>query len=275
MADDKKKGEKPAKAEDPEKAEKAAAAKAAGLAKAAAEKAAGGAKAAEGGAPAGDKAAKAPKAGKEGKGDFKAKPKKKKEKPTEAAPPPRLKKHYETVVRAGLKTQFGHKAEMAVPRLTKVVISMGIGDAHENPRKLEALLDDVEHVAGQRPMVTRARVSVANFKLRAGMPVGLKVTLRGPRMWEFLDRLITLVIPRLRDFRGLNSKSFDGRGNYAMGLPDQLVFPEVKADRVEFFNGMNIVVGTTARNDEEARETLRLLGFPFANLPVQIIGSAS
>lgn len=226
-----------------------------------------------------EKAAKAPKASKSAaggggkvKGDYKAKPRKKKEgKPTEAAPPPRLKKHYETVVRAGLKKAFSIEAEMAVPRFTKVVVSMGIGDANENPRKLEALLDDVETVTGQRPMVTRARISVANFKLRQGMPVGLKVTLRGPRMWEFLDRLLTLVVPRLRDFRGLSSKSFDGRGNYAMGLPDQIVFPEIRADRVEFYNGMNVVVCTTARSDDEAREALRLLGFPFANLPVQII----
>ncbi|MCO5171777.1 MAG: 50S ribosomal protein L5 [Planctomycetes bacterium] len=222
------------------------------------------------------KPAKAPKGGGGGgkaiKGDFKAKPRKKKEgKPTEPAPPPRLKKHYETVVRAGLKKQFGYEAEMAVPRVTKVVVSMGIGDANENPRKLEALLEDLETATGQRPLVTRARLSVANFKLRQGMPVGLKVTLRGPRMWEFLDRLITLVVPRLRDFRGLSSKSFDGRGNYAMGLPDQLVFPEVRADKVEFYNGMNIVVCTTARTDDEARETLRLVGLPFVNLPVQII----
>jgi large subunit ribosomal protein L5 len=229
------------------------------------------------------KAEKAPKAAKGGgggkagapKGDFRAKPKKKKEgKPSEPPPPPRLKKHYEAVCRPGLKKQFGYKAEMAVPRLTKVVVSMGIGDAHENPRKLEALLDDLESVTGQRPLVTRARVSVANFKLRQGMPVGLKVTLRHGRMWEFLDRLITLVIPRLRDFRGLSSKSFDGRGNYAMGLPDQLVFPEIRADRVEFFNGMNIVVCTTAKSDDESRELLRLVGLPFANLPVQIIGAS-
>lgn len=265
MADENKKAEKAAKPEKtPEELARIAEAKAKGQAA----KAAG----AEGGAA----PAAAPKPKGEGgkaKGDFKAKPKKKKEKPTEAAPPPRLKKHYETVCRTGLKKQFGYKAEMAVPRLTKVVISMGIGDANENPRKLEALLDDVEAAAGQRPMVTRARMSVANFKLRQGMPVGLKVTLRGPRMWEFLDRLITLVVPRMRDFRGLSSKSFDGRGNYAMGLPDQLVFPEVKADRVEFFNGMNIVVCTTAKSDDEARELLRLVGFPFANLPVQIISN--
>lgn len=265
------KGEKPAKPEKtPEELARIAEAKAKGQAAKAA--APGGAAPAAGG----EKAPRAPKAGggDKVKGDFKAKPKKKKEgAPREGAPPPRLKKHYETVVRSGLKKQFGYKAEMAVPRLTKVVISMGIGDANENPRKLEALLEDVENAAGQRPMVTRARMSVANFKLRQGMPVGLKVTLRHARMWEFLDRLITLVVPRMRDFRGLSSKSFDGRGNYGMGLPDQLVFPEVKADRVEFFNGMNVVVCTTAKSDDEARELLRLVGFPFANLPVQIISN--
>jgi len=208
------------------------------------------------------------------KGDLKAKPKKKKAgPPTEAAPPPRLKAHYEGFVRPALKKKFSFTAEMAVPRLTKVVLSMGIGDAHENAKKLEALLDDVETITGQRPMVTRARLSIANFKLREGMAVGLKVTLRGPRMWEFLDRLISLALPRVRDFRGLSAKSFDGRGNYSMGLPDQLVFPEIKGDRVEFFHGMNIAVCTTGRTDDEARELLRLLGFPFTNSPVQIIGA--
>jgi len=148
---------------------------------------------------------------------------------------------------------------------------MGVGDGAENPKKLNALLDDLETITGQRPQVNRARVSVANFKLREGMPVGASVTLRRARMWEFLDRLISLVIPRLRDFRGLSPKSFDGRGNYAMGLTDQIVFPEVNADRVEYFHGMNIVVCTTARTDDEARELLRLIGFPFRDLPVEII----
>lgn len=206
---------------------------------------------------------------------FKAKPKKKQAgPPSEPAPPPRLRAHYETVARPALVEKFQHKGPMSVPRLTKIVVSMGIGDANENPRKLEALVDDLETITGQRPAVTKARVSIANFKLREGMAVGCRVTLRGARMWEFLDRLISSVIPRLRDFRGLSAKSFDGRGNYAMGMPDQIAFPEIKADRVEFYNGMNIVMCTTARSDDEARELLRLLGLPFVNLPVQILGGA-
>ncbi len=206
---------------------------------------------------------------------FKAKPKKKTAGPPSEPPPaPRLRAHYEAVARPALIEKFQHKGPMSVPRLTKIVVSMGIGDANENPRKLEALVDDLETITGQRPAVTKARVSIANFKLREGMAVGCRVTLRGARMWEFFDRLVTAVIPRLRDFRGLSSKSFDGRGNYAMGLPDQICFPEVKADRVEFYNGMNLVMCTTARSDEEARELLRLLGLPFVNLPVQVLGGA-
>lgn len=205
---------------------------------------------------------------------FKAKPKKKKnDGPTEPAPFPRLKQHYDDVVVPGLKEKFGYASPLAIPRITKVVVSMGVGDAHENPRKMEILLDQLETVSGQRPQVTRARVSVANFKLREGMAVGCRVTLRRARMWEFLDRLISIVIPRMRDFRGLNPKSFDGRGNYAMGLQDQLVFPELKADKIDHMHGMNIVVCTTARTDDEARELIRLVGFPFRNLPVTIIGS--
>lgn len=204
---------------------------------------------------------------------YKAKPKKKKGGKPEGAPPvPRLKTHYGEVVRPTLKQKFGHTNDWAVPRLTKAVVSMGIGDAHEKPQKLEALIDDLETVTGQRPVVTRARISVANFKLRQGMANGLKVTLRGPRMWEFLDRLISVVVPRMRDFRGLSSKGFDGRGNYSMGLPDQLVFPEIKTDRVEHFHGMNIAVCSTAETDEQARELLRLLGFPFRDLPVEVVG---
>jgi len=207
-----------------------------------------------------------------GKVSFKAQPKKKKAgAPTEPAPAPRLKDHYKSTVRPALQAKFGYKADLATPRITKVSVSMGVGDGAENPKKLNALLDDLETITGQRPQVNRARVSVANFKLREGMPVGASVTLRRARMWEFLDRLISLVIPRLRDFRGLSPKSFDGRGNYAMGLTDQIVFPEVNADRVEYFHGMNIVVCTTARTDDEARELLRLIGFPFRDLPVEII----
>lgn len=205
---------------------------------------------------------------------YKAKPKKKKTgKPEAALPAPRLKSHYAEVVRPGLKQKFGYGNDWAVPRLSKLVVSMGIGDAHEKPQKLEALIEDLETVTGQRPVVTRARISVANFKLRQGMANGLKVTLRGPRMWEFLDRLITTVVPRMRDFRGLSPKGFDGRGNYSVGLPDQLVFPEIKGDRVEHYHGMNVAMCTTAQTDDEARELLRLMGLPYRDLPVQVIGA--
>jgi large subunit ribosomal protein L5 len=210
---------------------------------------------------------------KQSKVSFKARPKKKKGAPEVAAPPARLRAHYREYVLPALKEKYGFTADLATPRVTKVVVNMGIGDANENPKKLEALMDDLEVIAGQRPHVTRARISVANFKLRQGMPVGCAVTLRKARMWEFLDRMISLVIPRMRDFRGLNPKSFDGRGNYAMGLNDQIVFPEIQGDRVQFAHGMNIVVCTTARSDEQARELLRLLGFPFRDLPVVVLGA--
>ncbi|MEZ6184701.1 MAG: 50S ribosomal protein L5 [Planctomycetota bacterium] len=205
---------------------------------------------------------------------FKAQPKKKLTgPPSEPIPAPRLKKHYNEVVVPKLKEQFGYTSTMQVPRITKIVLSMGVGDAHENPRKLNTFLDEIEMVTGQRPQVTRARMSVANFKLREGMAVGLRVTLRKARMYEFLDRLLSLVIPRLRDFRGLSPKSFDRRGNYNFGLPDQLAFPELRADTVDFQNGMNLAVATTARTDDEARELLRLMGFPFKNHPVQLIAA--
>ena len=204
---------------------------------------------------------------------FKARPKKKLAgKPEHPLPSPRLKAHYETVVKPLMKEFCGTKADLATPRITKVVISMGVGDANENPKKLEALLDDVETITGQRPHVTRSRVSVANFNLRAGMPVGCRVTLRKTRMYEFLDRLTAIVVPRLRDFRGMSAKSFDGRGNYNFGFGDQTVFPEISADRVSFNQGMNITVCTTARTDEQARELLRLMGFPFRDLTVVIVG---
>jgi large subunit ribosomal protein L5 len=204
---------------------------------------------------------------------FKARPKKKLAgKPERPLPAPRLKGHYDNVVKAQMKEFCGTKSDLATPRITKVVISMGVGDANENPKKLEALLDDLETITGQRPHVTRSRVSVANFKLREGMPVGCRVTLRKNTMFEFLDRMTAIVIPRLRDFRGMSPKSFDRRGNYNFGLQDQIVFPEISADRVSFTHGMNITVCTTARTDEHARELLRLMGFPFRDLPVVIVG---
>lgn len=205
---------------------------------------------------------------------FKARPKKKlADKPEGPLPTPRLKGHYDTVVKPALREFCGVKADLALPRITKVVISMGVGDANENPKKIEALLDDLEVITGQRPHVTRARVSVANFKLRQGMPVGCAVTMRKIRMYEFLDRLVAIVLPRLRDFRGLNPKSFDRRGNYNFGLQDQIVFPEISADKVQFTHGMNVTICTTARTDEQARELLRLMGFPFRDLPVVIVGA--
>ncbi|MGE0707206.1 MAG: 50S ribosomal protein L5 [Planctomycetota bacterium] len=205
---------------------------------------------------------------------FKARPKKKLAGKPETPPPaPRLKTYYDTVVKPQLLAKGG--SAMAVPRLTKCVISMGVGDANENPKKIESLMEDLEAITGQHPHVTRSRVSVANFKLREGMPVGCAVTLRKALMWEFLDRLIALIIPRLRDFRGMNPKSFDRRGNYNFGLTDQLVFPEINADKVTFQHGMNITLCTTATTDDEARELLRLLGFPFRDHEVVITLEAS
>jgi large subunit ribosomal protein L5 len=202
---------------------------------------------------------------------FNARKKKKlRGKPEQPDPSPRLKAYYESTIRPALKETLGITSLMELPRVTKVVVSMGVGDANDNPKRMESLLDDVETITGQRPQVTRSRVSVANFQLREGMPVGCRATLRKAIMWEFLDRLIALVIPRMRDFRGLNPKSFDGRGNYSFGLPDQLVFPEINADRVQFSHGMNITICTTAPNDEQARELLRLLGFPLRDIPVVI-----
>ncbi len=175
----------------------------------------------------------------------------------------RLLEKYKTQVAPALVKQFGHDNPLSVPKLAKIVVSMGIGDAHQEKAKLQAAQNELALIAGQRPVVTRARKSIRNFELREGMQVGLKVTLRGVRMYEFLDRLISLAIPRVRDFRGLNPSSFDGRGNYNMGLVEQTVFPEVDVSKVTFTQGMNIVLQTTAHTDEEALELLRLLGMPF------------
>jgi len=162
-----------------------------------------------------------------------------------------------------LKEHFGYANPMAIPKLQKVVISMGIGDAQQNTARLEAAQKELARIAGQKPLITKAKKSVSNFKLREGSVVGLKVTLRGQRMYEFLDRLISLAIPRVKDFRGLPPSSFDGRGNYNMGLVEQTVFPEIDTSAVQFTQGMNIAVHTTARTDEEARELLTRLGMPF------------
>ncbi|RME72666.1 MAG: 50S ribosomal protein L5 [Planctomycetota bacterium] len=179
------------------------------------------------------------------------------------APPPRLKEKYDSEIREALKQRFGYKNDLAVPRLEKIVISMGVGKALQNPKRLEEAQKHLTLIAGQKAVITRARRSVSNFRLREGQAIGCKVTLRRARMYEFLDRLISVAIPRIRDFRGLSPKAFDGRGNYSMGLSEQTVFPEVDADRMEFTQGMNIAICTTAKTDEEARELIRGFGFPF------------
>jgi large subunit ribosomal protein L5 len=176
---------------------------------------------------------------------------------------PRLLDRYRSDVVPVLRERFGYDNPMAVPRLQKIVISMGIGIGRQEANKIEVARDQLGLIAGQRPVITRARKAISNFKLRIGNEVGLKVTLRGSRMWEFLDRLVSLAIPRVRDFRGLNPSSFDGRGSYNMGLVEQTVFPEIDPSGVTFTQGMNIAMQTTARTDEEARELLTLLGMPF------------
>lgn len=173
-----------------------------------------------------------------------------------------LKERYESEVRSKLAERFGYKNVMQVPRLHKIVVNMGVGDAVGNPRALEAALKDMSIITGQKGVVTRAKKSVASFKIRKGMPIGAMVTLRGARMWDFLERLVTFALPRVRDFRGLSPKGFDGRGNYSLGLKEQLIFPEINYDEVEKIRGMDVTIVTTARTDEEGREFLRLLGLP-------------
>ena len=175
----------------------------------------------------------------------------------------RLKKQYDDVVRAKLKAEFNYANDMEVPRIEKIVINMGVGEATSDGKKVNSAVAELTAIAGQRPVVTKARKSIAQFKLREGMPIGCKVTLRRDRMFEFLDRLVTIALPRVRDFRGLNPKSFDGRGNYAMGLKEQIVFPEINYDQIDKVRGMDVIVTTTAKTDEEARELLRLFNFPF------------
>ena len=176
---------------------------------------------------------------------------------------PRLQTEYKDRIVKAMTEKFGYTNHMQVPRIEKIVINMGVGKAVDDKKRVQKAADEMEKIAGQKPVITIAKQSIASFKLREGMPIGCKVTLRGDRLFEFVDRLVTIALPRVRDFRGLNPKSFDGRGNFAMGLKEQMVFPEIKYDDVDEVRGMDVIVTTTARTDEEARELLRLFNFPF------------
>lgn len=178
---------------------------------------------------------------------------------------PRMKQRYTSEIRTKLKSQFGYTNEMQVPRLEKIVINMGVGEATQDSKKLSSAIEALTAIAGQKPVATKARKSIAAFKLREGMSVGCKVTLRKDQMYEFLDRLVTIALPRVKDFRGLNGRSFDGRGNYAMGIKEHIVFPEINYDQIDQVWGMDIVVCTTARSDEEAKALLKEFDFPFRN----------
>ena len=177
---------------------------------------------------------------------------------------PNLKKKYQDEVAPALMQKFGYKSPMQIPRLDKIVVNCGCGEARDNSKVLEAVVSDLTTITGQKAIITKAKKSVANFKLREGMNIGAHVTLRGDRMWEFLDRLFNVALPRVRDFRGINPNAFDGRGNYAMGIKEQLIFPEIEYDKIDKIRGMDIVITTTARTDEEAKELLTLVGAPFA-----------
>ena len=177
---------------------------------------------------------------------------------------PNLKKLYQDEVAPALMQKFGYKSTMQIPRLEKIVVNVGCSEARENAKVLDAVVNDLTTITGQKAVITKAKKSVANFKLREGMPIGAKVTLRGNKMWEFLDRLFNVALPRVRDFQGISPNAFDGRGNYALGIREQLIFPEIEYDKIDKIRGMDIVVCTTAQTDEEARELLKLVGAPFA-----------
>ena len=176
----------------------------------------------------------------------------------------RLKEQYQNEIVDAMIKKFGYKNIMEVPKLDKIVINMGVGEAKENAKVLEAAMSDMQAIAGQKPVATKAKNSIANFKLREGMPIGCKVTLRGDKMYDFLDRLVNLALPRVRDFRGINPNAFDGRGNYALGIKEQIIFPEIEFDKVDKVRGMDIIFVTTAKTDEEARELLAQFNMPFA-----------
>jgi len=181
----------------------------------------------------------------------------------DAAYKPRMQAIYDDKIVAAMTEKFGYKNRMEVPKISKIVLNMGVGDATQDKKKVDQAASEMQLIAGQKPVVTKAKKSIAQFKLREGMPIGCKVTLRRERMYEFLDRFVTVALPRVRDFRGLSPKSFDGRGNYATGLKEQLIFPEISYDKVDQVRGMDVIVATTAKTDDEARELLRLFGFPF------------
>ncbi len=176
---------------------------------------------------------------------------------------PRMKQRFDAEIVKAMTEKFGYKNHMEVPKIEKITINMGVGEGSQDKKKVTIAAEEMALIAGQKPVITKAKKSIAQFKLREGMPIGCKVTLRRERMYEFLDRLITVAMPRIRDFRGVNPKSFDGRGNYAMGLKEQIIFPEISYDQIEKVRGMDIIVTTTAKTDDEARELLRLFGFPF------------
>ena len=174
-----------------------------------------------------------------------------------------LKETYKSEIAPALMKKFGYKSVMQIPKLDKIVINVGCGEARENSKVVDAIINDLQIITGQKPVICRAKKSVANFKLREGMTIGVKVTLRGDRMYEFLDRLVNLALPRVRDFRGVSADSFDGRGNYALGIKEQIIFPEIEYDKIDKVRGMDVIITTTAKTDEEARELLRLFNMPF------------
>ena len=176
---------------------------------------------------------------------------------------PNLKAKYNAEIAPALMQKFGYKSTMEIPRIHKIVVNVGCGEARDNAKVLESVVNDLATITGQKAVITKAKKSVANFKLREGMPIGAKVTLRQDKMWEFMDRLFNVALPRVRDFRGINPNAFDGRGNYALGLKEQLIFPEIEYDKIDKIRGMDIVICTTAKTDEEAKELLTLLGAPF------------
>ena len=176
----------------------------------------------------------------------------------------RFKDKYIAEIAPAMQEKFGYSNVMAIPKLDKIIINIGLGEAVDNPKALDGAVEDITLIAGQKPVITRAKKSIAGFKIREGMPIGVKVTLRGDRMYEFVDRLFNVALPRVRDFRGVSGKSFDGRGNYSLGLTEQLIFPEIDYDKIDKIRGMQIVFTTTAKTDEEGKELLKMLGMPFA-----------